>query len=179
MSQLVENGSQMSQPTRKSPPDESTWSGRIKKARKDARLTQVELGEKVLISQPVVYAWEAGKTEPNLAQYRAIASATGADVVWLLFGREPTDGNSLVGIAAEAQKKNRHFAWALNETARMFSEEGVNADFLYVLGYVQKFLAAADNSPDEPGTRKAISREIEAERTELRKRLEEALKKGL
>jgi len=32
---------------------------------------------------------------------------------------------------------------------------------------------------DEPGTKKAISREIEAERAELRKGLEEILKKGL
>jgi transcriptional regulator with XRE-family HTH domain len=179
MSLLIENGSQMSTPTRKPPPDTSTWSGRIKKARKDAQLTQKELSDHVHISQPVVSAWEKGEAEPNLAQYRAIASATGADVVWLLFGREPTDSNSLSGIAADAQKKNRNFAWTVYETSRMFAEEGIKADFLTVLGYVQKFLDAAKNSPDDSSAQKAIFGKIEAERAELRKALEQILKKGL
>jgi transcriptional regulator with XRE-family HTH domain len=169
----------MSRPTREAPPDISKWSGRIRQARKDAKLTQAELADRISISQVSVSAWELGKAEPNLAQFSTIAAALGVDLIWLVFGREPTNSNSLPGIAAEAQKENRHFAWAFHEAARMFAEEGIKANFLYILTYVQKLLADAENSGDEGSVQEAITRKLEAERAELREGLEQILKKRL
>jgi transcriptional regulator with XRE-family HTH domain len=169
----------MRRTTKGAPPDESTSSGRIRKARTDAKLTQRELGERTFTSQVTVSEWEVGRTEPNLTQYRAIASATGVDVSWLLFGREPADSDSLSGIAAEAQKQNRHFVWTFQETARMFLEEGVKADFLSVLAFVQKLLGVVESGADETTAREAIARKLETERAEIRKGFEEVIKKRL
>jgi transcriptional regulator with XRE-family HTH domain len=169
----------MGRPPKKSAAEIPQWAQRIKQARESASLSQGTLGEAVGVSQGTVSDWEQGKTEPNLTQYRAIASVTGADPIWLVFGADPSRSDSLSGIAAEANKQNRHFGWAFYEAARMFTEEGVNADFLYILTYVQKLLADANQGGDEASAKEALARKLEAERIELRRDLEEVRKKRL
>ena len=61
----------------------------------------------------------------------------------------------------------------------MFSEEGVKADFLSVLAFVQKLLGVVESSADETTAREAIARKLETERAEIRKGFEEVIKKRL
>jgi transcriptional regulator with XRE-family HTH domain len=161
------------------PPDISTPGGRIKKVRLDAGLTQAQFGERIPISQSRIVEWEQGNAEPDLPQYRIIARVTNTDLVWLLIGGDPTNSNALSALAAGAQKQNRYFAWTLVETARFFTEEGVKPNISVLISYVQKFLAAADNSPDDASAHKAIFGEIETERAILRKSIDDAIKKRI
>lgn len=54
----------------------------LRKARKDARMEQVDLAAAISVSQRTVSNWENNKGCPDVRQYRAIAQVTGAR--WLL-----------------------------------------------------------------------------------------------
>lgn len=60
---------------------------RIKKLRKDARLTQVQLAEKVHASSQVISNWERGYSTPTAEDAKALAKALDCSVDYLL-GRE-------------------------------------------------------------------------------------------
>lgn len=72
------------------------WKDRIVTARKEAGLTQAQLGELVGVVQSAVNAWEHGINEPSLEAFRRIATATGAAPEWLVFGASsmPPDEDS-------------------------------------------------------------------------------------
>lgn len=169
----------MAKPGRKrEKPTVPSWSIRIAEARERANLNQAALGEKIGKSQQTVADYERGKPQPNLPTYRAIAKATGADIKWLLLGEEG-DGNSLSGIAAESEKQNRLFAWTFHEAARLFAEEGVNADFSYLIRYTQKLLRLPNKDAGEGEAKEAILRQIEIDRAEFRKDIDDAFKNRL
>lgn len=159
-------------------PPPPAWAIRIAEARERASLSQAELGEKIGKSQQTIADYEGGKPEPNLAAFRAIAKETGADLKWLIFGIEG-DRDTLVGIAIESEKQNRLFAWAFHQAARLFAEEGVNADFSYLLRYTQKLLRLPDKDASEGEAKEAVLRAIEIDRAEFRKDIDDALKKRL
>lgn len=60
--------------------DIQTVGQRIKAARKDAGLTQQELGEKIGSPAITIRQWESGKREPNLRMIYRVASALGVHV---------------------------------------------------------------------------------------------------
>ena len=71
---------------------------RIKSARKNCGLSQIELAKAVGRSQSAVAEWETGDTEPRRNIVEKIAAALGVSALWLEVGgfdedgREPYDG---------------------------------------------------------------------------------------
>lgn len=51
----------------------------LKELREGANLTQAQLAEMIGRSQPTLYKWENGKTEPSLDVRRQLADVLGAD----------------------------------------------------------------------------------------------------
>jgi len=151
---------------------------RIVEARDRAGLNQESLGQQIGKSQQTVADYESGHPEPNLATYRAIAKATGADIKWLLFGEE-ANSDALSRIALEGEKQNRLFAWAFYQASRLFAEESVNADFSFLLRYTQKLIRLPSKDASEGEAKEAILREIEIDRAEFRKDIDDAFKKRL
>lgn len=68
---------------------------RIKTAREQAGITQVELGEKIGVSGVAVMRYEKDTRQPRLEQLQAIAAALGVPTVDLL---GPYDGPPLPGL---------------------------------------------------------------------------------
>lgn len=60
---------------------------RIKAAREQAGITQVELGEKVGVSGVAIMRYEKGTRQPRLEQFQRIASVLSVDVNWLMHGQ--------------------------------------------------------------------------------------------
>ena len=59
---------------------------RIKTARKNAGLTQKELGEKIGVSFQAIAQWETGARNPKHESLKRISDAIGCNFYWLLFG---------------------------------------------------------------------------------------------
>ncbi|MGE5510302.1 MAG: helix-turn-helix domain-containing protein [Bacteroidota bacterium] len=57
---------------------------RIRDARRDAKLTQAQLGARLGITKQTISNWEVGRGEPSVKQLRDIASYTGRDFDWFL-----------------------------------------------------------------------------------------------
>ena len=162
----------MGRPSKRAAADIPPWARRITAAREQAGFSQKRLSEFVPRSNRAISDWENGKSEPNIAQFHAIAEATGVDVAWLILGGEPDSGNAFPGILADAEKAHRHFAWVLYEASRLLTEEGVKADVNELFVYVEQLLAAAQDCPDDNSAKEAIARKLESDRAELRLGLE-------
>ena len=154
------------------------WAMRIADARERRGLSQAELGKAVGKSQQTIAGYEGGDPEPNLTVYRRIAKATDVAPAWLIFGNEG-DGSAMSGIAIEANKQNRLFAWAFQQAARLFTDEGINADFSYMLRYANKLLRLTGDGSDDTQAKESVLRAIEIDRVEFRKDFDEARKKRL
>jgi transcriptional regulator with XRE-family HTH domain len=157
----------------KIPPD---WAQRITQAR--GGLSQEQLGALIGRSQQSINGYESGGPEPTLAIYRAIARVTGADLAWLIFGKEGS-GDTLAGIAIKANEDNRVFAWAFHEATKLFAEEGIQADFAYVLSYTRKLLGSLEKASNDTEAKEAIQRTLETDRAEFRKDLDQIRKNRL
>ena len=66
--------------------DSETIGERIKKARKEAKLTQRQLGEKLGVSDVMVSHYEHGDRKPKIETVKKFANALGVSVEWLLGG---------------------------------------------------------------------------------------------
>lgn len=62
---------------------------RLRSARKAANLTLKELAARVGVRPGTVVSWESGQRQPSVEQLAAVARACGADVSWLVLGRDP------------------------------------------------------------------------------------------
>lgn len=79
----------------KQPIDISTLGGRIKKARRDAGLTQEFVAEALGTTPQAVYNWERGKNETSRENLLEIAQLTGVSLAWIVSGVDdpvPTGG---------------------------------------------------------------------------------------
>jgi transcriptional regulator with XRE-family HTH domain len=184
MSDLVCVRSYMGRPSKKAPKDIPPWAHRLKRARENAGLTQRELSERVSIAATSLSNWETGVHQPDLAQFQAVANATGADVVWIVFGvgrgdpsGNPSRTDPLPSVAIDAEKVNRHLVWTIYETARFMYEEGIEANGAQIISYAHHILAAAKDCLDDVSAKEAISRKLESEREGLRADLEKVRKK--
>lgn len=80
---------------------------RIKAAREQAGITQVELGEKIGVSGVAIMRYEKGTREPRLQQLRQIAQALDADVVYLISGQ--TSAEVERGILEQAEIEAKYY----------------------------------------------------------------------
>ena len=62
---------------------------RIKKVRKDAGLTQLELAKRLCVTKGAVSHWENGVAVASAEYYLAIADITGYSYRWLITGTPP------------------------------------------------------------------------------------------
>ena len=62
---------------------------RIIQARKQAGLTQEQLGEKLGVSRQAVSKWESGQANPDVTYIMEICHLFGLSADWLLFGKTP------------------------------------------------------------------------------------------
>ena len=59
-----------------------SFSTRLRKARKEARLSQADLGRAIGVSGQSVKEWEAGRSSPQFDRLSEIATATGKPLAW-------------------------------------------------------------------------------------------------
>ena len=93
---------------------------RIALARKQAGLSQEQLGEKLGVSRQAVSKWEAGQSNPDLTYVAEMCRLFGVSSDWLLLGEE--------GIRAVDYRETSHY-----QITRRFLEEPERM-FRYLLG---------------------------------------------
>ena len=62
---------------------------RISKLRKDKKLTQQELADRLFVTDKTISSWESGRTEPNLEIIAKMAEVLDCDVGYLVYGNNP------------------------------------------------------------------------------------------
>ena len=67
------------------------WSKKIKEARKNARITQAELADRIGVHRSTIANYEIGRRKPSLTELKEIAKILHVEVNYLLEG---TDVNS-------------------------------------------------------------------------------------
>ncbi|MCA9790732.1 MAG: helix-turn-helix transcriptional regulator [Vulcanimicrobiota bacterium] len=65
---------------------------RLRKARKEARLSQLELGRRLGVSGQSVKEWEAGRSSPQFDRLKEIATVTGKPVAWFFLSESEPGG---------------------------------------------------------------------------------------
>ena len=65
----------------------------IRRLREERGLTQLQLGEKVNVSDKTVSKWETGKGYPDISLIEALSSALGVSVIELFAGADVVNGN--------------------------------------------------------------------------------------
>lgn len=71
----------------------------IKKFREGKKLTQLELGEKLHVSDKAVSKWETGKGYPDISLLEPLADALGISPVELLSGKDISNANRACNMA--------------------------------------------------------------------------------
>lgn len=71
-----------------------TLGGRIAQARKQAGLSQEQLGEKLGVSRQAVSKWESDQTNPDVAYVAQMCRLLGVSSDWLLLGEESAQGSA-------------------------------------------------------------------------------------
>jgi transcriptional regulator with XRE-family HTH domain len=59
---------------------------RLRKARLETKLTQVEVAATLDVSRQTISAWERGQSQPSLPEFRELAQLYGVSADLLLFG---------------------------------------------------------------------------------------------
>lgn len=77
---------------------------RIKQARKDAGMSQRDLGSAIKVSDKTVSAWEVGRAEPSLNTLEDIAEALNKPVVYFVKDEDYSTASKLAAIQKELQK---------------------------------------------------------------------------
>lgn len=169
----------MGRPSKQDPETRPAWARRIADVRKKAGWSQVSIAEHIGKSQSQVGEYETGKSQPDFPMIERIAKACNVHPGWLIFGDGgPDQGDAEWGPLFRRYKDHPLFAFVFKEAAIMLAEEGVKADFAYLMGYTTKLLAAAEGADSGAGTEDSVRRSVEAERMEIRQKMD-ALRKNL
>jgi len=156
------------------------WASRIVETRVMAGYTQTTLAEAIPKSQSMVGAYETGKSEPDFATVQRIAHLCNVTPGWLIFGEgDPNESDPAWGPLFGRYKNHPCFAFAFTEGAKMLAEEGLKADFAYLIGHAAKLLAALEGRESDDGAEDYIRRSVETERLEIRNQMNEIRKKML
>ena len=65
----------------------------VRKLREERKMTQMELAEKLCVSEKAVSKWETGKGYPDITLIEPLANALGISVIELLSGNDVTNSN--------------------------------------------------------------------------------------
>lgn len=154
--------------------DPKPWAVRIRHAREAKGLTQTALGELIQRKQSTVVEYESGESEPNTAMFQSLSDALGVSAIWLAFGNpgESDPGGALV----KGQEQQGLFSWALHRVGGMLADEGFDGDLTYLVALTRKIMKATDPSNNDARAKEILAGAIEAERTELRRGLDDIRK---
>lgn len=83
-------------------------SSNLKKLRREAGLTQAELGKTVNVSPQTISSWETGRTQPDLDMIHALSQALGTGAEEIIYGKK-----NKVGLEPEKKKDRRVFVTVL------------------------------------------------------------------
>lgn len=125
---------------------------RIKRKRKEAKITQSELARMINNTSPAISDWETGKGEPRLKTLIGIAEALNTTTDYLLIGKETyTKGENMESIERLKQVLESPYT-KMNEKAEL-------------LGYIQIFYekdqrAREENKNIHPITEKKKKNEL-------------------
>jgi len=92
--------------------EQMTLAERLAALRKQAKLSQADVAEKLSLSRQAVSKWESGKGLPSLIAYSVLSSLYGISVDVILSGKEAEDDHTLPKL------KNQQFHEALREARR-------------------------------------------------------------
>ena len=99
---------------------------RIIQARKQAGLTQEQLGEKLGVSRQAVSKWESGQANPDVTYIMEICRLFGLSADWLLFGKDTSQIASETNQPPQNLKTyclflnhNDEFSWTVAERVAM------------------------------------------------------------
>lgn len=73
-----------------------TFHQRLAQARKQEKISQEALADRIGAGQSTVATWERGKNEPDLTTIQRLAKALNREPEWLAFGTQGETGGSLV-----------------------------------------------------------------------------------
>jgi transcriptional regulator with XRE-family HTH domain len=167
-------------PALTSPSERAVWARRIGEARARAKISQERLAELLGKSQSTVGGYETGKSEPDLATIERLASIFSVSPAWLAFGiGDPDESDPLAFSVLERYKHDKLFAFAFSNAARLFAEEGFQADLAYLGSYTLKLLRLATGSQGDEAAQEHIRRSLDADRAEIRAEYDEMRKKRL
>ena len=93
---------------------------RLIATRREARLNQTELAERLGIARSTVVRWELGEVTPKRKDVSAWALATGYDAEWLWSGVDP-EGPESRRYAASIQQYRQHSRLTLADRPRILS----------------------------------------------------------
>lgn len=168
----------MGRPPKRDPKTRPDWARRLAEVREAAGYTQVKLGEIINKSQSQIGAYEIGDSEPDFAVVQQIADACHVNPGWLIFGEgDPNQGDATWGPLFQRHKNHPCFAFAFSEGARMLADEGLKADFAYLVGYAGKLLAMLEGTESDGRAEERIRAAVEAERAEIRLQMDAIRKK--
>lgn len=71
----------------------------IKKLREEKKMTQLQLSEKLLVSDKTISKWETGKGYPDITMIESLADALGISVIELMSGNDITNTNRSFNMA--------------------------------------------------------------------------------
>lgn len=121
---------------------------RLKKARKDSGLSQVDLACTLNVAQSTVANWEAGKRTPDLDMIEEIAKCLNVSPAWLAgYTDDPINYNDPDLIAGLPQEIIRHFNGDIKKAYK--AEQAINDDRakeVYPISQNREFLLKDESS---------------------------------
>lgn len=111
---------------------------RLNKLRKENKMTQSELGEKLHVTDKTISSWESGRTEPSLEMIVKLAEILSCSVGYLMYGNvDKSDIETELKIEISKNKYDSMIRF-LNQNAK-FINENHHIDTYYQPNY-RKFL---------------------------------------
>lgn len=105
--------------------DSAAMSDRIREARQEAGLTQVDVARAMGLKQQSVQAWEAGRTRPGADKLAALASVLGTTVDALLGREEVRSVSAHSGADLDWVRKHDPATWKfIVDTAKAARRKG-------------------------------------------------------
>jgi transcriptional regulator with XRE-family HTH domain len=165
-------------PPKANPGDRPAWAQRILEARVRAGLSQTQLAEQIGRSQSTIADYETGASEPDFATLERIGVETDVTAAWIAFGvGDPDQGDGFSLGSFERHKHDRLFVFAFSQAAKVFYEEGLQADLSFLIKYTLRLLRMAKTPNGGAQAEDRIREAMDTEREEVRAELKAILDK--
>ena len=122
---------------------------RIIQARKQAGLTQEQLGERLGVSRQAVSKWESGQANPDVAYVMAMCRLFDVSADWLLFGKEISPTLSEPEIVPQNTKA---YCLFLNHNDEFSWQVAARVSMLYQYDWAEPTVKMGLSSPISTGT---------------------------